>query len=94
MSMKRTKKATGGARSQSEGSLGFNPPTGDVPPWDQVVQDKPEESFIPYTLARTFVRNDLVLHKTFGKGLVLAIDGARIEVLFAEGVKKLAHATA
>ncbi|MBI5514718.1 MAG: hypothetical protein HY909_13160 [Deltaproteobacteria bacterium] len=90
--MKRTKKASGSSRGgSSEGSLGFNPPTSNVPEWEKVVNEKPEESFIPYTLARGFVRNDLLLHKTFGKGVVLATDGARIEVLFAEGVKKLAH---
>ncbi|MEZ4408665.1 MAG: hypothetical protein R3A52_19660 [Polyangiales bacterium] len=30
-------------------------------------------------------------HPKFGKGLVVAVDGGRIDVLFEEGVKKLVH---
>ena len=33
----------------------------------------------------------LIKHSKFGKGLVIGVDGARIEVLFEDGTKKLAH---
>jgi hypothetical protein len=47
---------------------------------------------VPYALASRFEKGVLVLHAKFGKGVVLAVEGTRIDVLFAEGRKKLGHA--
>ncbi len=92
MSMKRTKKASSSGRgAQAEGSLGFNPPTSGVPDWAEITGDKPDSAFVAYAPAQTYGRNDLVQHAKFGRGVVLAVDGSRIEVLFQEGVKKLGH---
>ncbi len=94
MSMKRTKKATSGKSGQSEGSLGFNPPTHDLPKLDEVLADKPDSAFADYAPSRALARGDLVAHAKFGRGYVVAVDGSRAEILFAEGVKKLAHGVA
>ena len=92
MSMKRSKKSTGSTRSsQSEGSLGFSPPAAVVPTWDEAVSGREDSEFIPWVMTRTFARNELVVHGKFGKGIVLAVDGPRIEVLFSDTVRKLAH---
>ena len=95
MSMKRTKKSAGSARAgSSEGSFGFNPPTTVVPEWAKVMDGQPEDAFSAYLPAKTYARDTLVDHAKFGKGKVLAVDGGRIEVLFSDGVKKLAHGVA
>lgn len=93
MSMKRTKKATGGGgrSAPAEGSLGFNPPPANMPKWEDIVSDKAEEAFVAYSPGRKFQREELIAHAKFGKGVVFSVDGQRIEVIFQEGVKRLAH---
>lgn len=91
MSMKRTKKATGSKGSQAEGSLGFNPPTAELPKLEEMLADKPDSAFVDYAPSRTFTRGDAVNHTKFGRGCVIAVDTSRAEILFAEGLKKLAH---
>ncbi len=90
MSMKRTKKATSKV-SQTEGSLGFNPPTGGVPKWEEAIANKADDSFVAYTPSRRFAKEEYVSHAKFGKGYVVGVDGNRIEVLFEDGIRKLAH---
>ena len=57
MSMKRTKKASGSTRGgASDGSLGFNPPSTEVPTWDTAVGALESETFTTYapiTIARS-----------------------------------------
>lgn len=91
MSMKRTKKASGGKNSQAEGSLGFNPPPAALPKWADSVALQADEAFVPYTIARSFNRGDYVLHAKFGKGQVIGTDASKVDVLFEEGTKRLAH---
>jgi hypothetical protein len=92
MSMKRTKKATNSKGAQGEGSMGFNPPPAGLPKLEDVVADKADTDFTPYAPTRTFIRGELVSHTKFGKGYVIGVDTTRAEILFAEGLKKLAHA--
>jgi hypothetical protein len=95
MSMKRTKKATGSThKGSSDGTLGFNPPNMEVPAWDDAVGGLAPEAFTTYAPAQTFKRDALLEHAKFGRGKVIAVDGGRIEVLFSDGVKKLAHGLA
>jgi hypothetical protein len=95
MSMKRTKKATATTRAgASDGSLGFNPPSLEVPVWEEVVGALGADGFTTYAPAQTYKRDTLLDHAKFGRGKVLAVDGGRIEVLFSDGVKKLAHGVA
>ena len=45
---------------------------------------------VPYSMKASFSEGDIIDHKTFGKGIVLATSFERIEVLFQEGLKMLA----
>jgi hypothetical protein len=92
MSMKRTKQRTGAsARDSGETDPWAKPPEPE-PTWAEV-EGKPEGSFVPFAMSSRFAKGDLITHPKFGKGLVLGVEGTRIEVLFQDGKKKLGHAT-
>jgi hypothetical protein len=91
MSMKRAKKATNSKSSQGEASLGFNPPTTGIPNLEEALAGKSDEDFVAYAPSHTFKRGDLVAHTKFGRGVIVSTDGSRAEMLFADGLKKLAH---
>ncbi|MCC6525905.1 MAG: hypothetical protein IT373_24875, partial [Polyangiaceae bacterium] len=59
--------------------------------WDEWMKDQPEAAFVPYSLQQKFEQGTLVSHTKFGKGAVVAVQGATIDVLFAEGPKRLGH---
>jgi hypothetical protein len=91
MSMKRSKQRTSGSgRSSSEDDVWAKPPEPE-PQWSEV-EAKPEQSFVPFALSSRYAKGDLIQHPKFGRGLVLTVEGTRIEVLFQEGKKKLGHA--
>ena len=94
MSMKRTKQRSSGSGrgSDSEHDPWAKPPVPD-PEWSEV-ESKPEDSFVPFALSSRYAKGDLILHAKFGKGMVLGVEGSRIEVLFQDGKKKLGHAVA
>jgi hypothetical protein len=95
MSMKRTKQA--GRRSAKEADsegFGFAKPKAPEEPalvWDEQVAGKPDDQFVPYAISRVFERMNLIQHPSFGKGVVTAVEGKRIVVLFQDGTKKLGH---
>lgn len=91
MSMKRTKKATGGKSGSAETSLGFNPPPGELPKWAETVAVQDDALFTAYNISRVFSRGDHVLHSRFGKGQVISVGTGKVDVLFEEGMKTLAH---
>ncbi len=90
MSMKRTKQRTSGSGRDSEIDPWAKPPEPE-PTWADV-EGKPEDSFVPFAMSSRYAKGDLITHPKFGKGLVLAVEAQRIEVLFADGKKKLGHA--
>lgn len=96
MSIKRTKQVTRGKGRESDVESPFPSSKPQEPAWNwaEHVGAAPEESFAPYALASTFSKGALLVHPKFGKGVVTAAEGTRIEVLFEEGTKKLGHATA
>lgn len=53
--------------------------------------DKPDDAFQPYALSSHFGKGALVAHAKFGRGVVVAANRSTVEVLFAEGRKKLGH---
>ena len=94
MSMKRTKQRTSGSgRGSDQETDPWAKPAIPDPEWSEVV-GKPEESFVPFAMSTRFAKGDLILHAKFGKGVVLGVEGPRIEVLFQDGKKKLGHAVA
>jgi hypothetical protein len=95
MSMKRTKQRTSGSgRSAGDDEHdAWGKPAEPEPSWAEV-DAKPDTSFVPFALSSRYAKGNLILHSKFGKGLVLLVEGGRIEVLFQEGKKKLGHAGA
>lgn len=91
MSMKRTKKSSGGKSSAVEASLGFNPPPAELPKWSETVALRDESIFTPYQVSKVFSRGDHMLHGKFGRGWVISVGTGKVDVLFEEGMKTLAH---
>jgi hypothetical protein len=93
MSIKRTKQRTFGSKEQDENETGFGGKKVEPPKvWADEVAPKADDAFSPYSPAAKFAKGALVAHSKFGKGLVVAVEGTRLEILFEDGVKKLGHA--
>lgn len=94
MSMKRSKqRSSGSGRTSSEEDDVWAKPAPPEPTWAEV-ENKPEESFVPFAMSSKYAKGNLIQHPKFGKGLVLVVEATRIEVLFQDGKKKLGHAVA
>jgi hypothetical protein len=91
MSMKRSKQRNSGPTRRDQEDDAWAKPAGPEPDWAEV-ESKPDDSFVPFALSSRYAKGDLISHPKFGKGLVLAVEGTRIEVLFRDGKKKLGHA--
>jgi len=59
--------------------------------FDRDVASRPAESAVAYGTAYRHAKDDLIEHGVFGRGVVTRVEGDRIEVLFRDGIKKLAH---
>jgi hypothetical protein len=92
MSIHRPKRATSRKESATaRGSASSGPPK--PPKWKEVVGEQPDGAFAAYATASTFQKDALVAHTKFGKGIVLEVDGNKIQILFEEGIRKLLHGT-
>jgi hypothetical protein len=94
MSMKRSKQRSSGQSRYSGGeddSPAWAKPAEPDPSWDDIAA-RPDDAFVPFVLSSRYAKGDLIVHSKFGKGIVLAVEGTRIEVLFQDGKKKLGHA--
>jgi hypothetical protein len=94
MSMKRTRQKTySSTRRVSDnpsGSLGKTAAEPDKT-WEEHMEGQPEDAFLPYSLKAKYDRGAFLAHPKFGKGIVVGVEATRIEVLFADGKKKLGH---
>jgi hypothetical protein len=92
MSIKRSKPRSFGSREEEEstglGSKKVEPPK----VWADETAGKADSAFLAYSTTTKFAKGALLQHAKFGRGIVVAVEGARIEVLFEDGVKKLGHA--
>jgi hypothetical protein len=88
MSMKRTKQRTTGSARDDDEPDAWGKPKEPEPTWADV-EAKPEASFVPFAMSSRYAKGALISHSKFGKGLVLGVEGTRIEVLFKDGKKKL-----
>jgi hypothetical protein len=94
MSIKRTKQRSFSSRDAGDSPSGFgNKPAEPVKTWGEQVTGKPEADFTPYAMTARFAKGAFIQHAKFGKGVVVEVEGPRVEVLFEEGTKKLGHAT-
>ena len=94
MSMKRTKQRGTGSRDKDTDTDFWAKPAEPEKSWEEHVDGKPDDAFVPYLLSERFAKGQLVVHTKFGKGVVVDADPARVEILFQDGKKKLGHGQA
>jgi hypothetical protein len=95
MSMKRSKqRGAGGGREKDHDSSFWSKPAEPEKSWAELVENQPDEAFAPYTLTERYTKGQLVSHGKFGKGVVVGVDGGRVEILFQDGKRKLGHGQA
>ncbi|MGO9707647.1 MAG: hypothetical protein ACLQBL_02210 [Polyangiaceae bacterium] len=94
MSMKRSRaKSSGSGRASGEDeSSYFAKPKEPEKTWAEHLDGKGDDAFLPYAMTSRFTKGQLLTHPKFGKGIVVHVEGQRIEVLFEDGPKKLGHA--
>jgi hypothetical protein len=90
MSMKRTKQKSVGKEKDAETDFWAKPATPEKS-WEEAVENQPDGDFVPYVMSERFAKGQLILHSKFGKGIVMDVETARVEILFQEGKKKLGH---
>lgn len=92
MSIKRTNPKTDRRASVSDSTEGSVSPTArkKEATWHEAMANKSEAEFVNYTIRGRFTPGTLLRHTTFGKGIVLSVDGQKMEVLFADSKKLLA----
>ena len=92
MSIKRSKSSSRGKKDSESASPIFGKK--DVEPkwsYKEHVAAEPDEAFAAYDMGKSFAKKSLITHPKFGKGLVISVEGGRLEVLFEDGARKLAH---
>lgn len=96
MSIKRSKqKSYGSGRHDDDGAhFGFSKPPEPEKTWEEHTAGQPEEAFAPYSLRQRYAKGALIAHFKFGKGVIVGVEGSHVEVLFADGKKKLGHGAA
>lgn len=93
MSIKRTKQRSFRRRDDEVSFTSFSNKGGDEPEktWEEQVTGHPDDAFAPYSMQATLARGALVNHPKFGKGVVVAVEAQRVDILFADGKRKLGH---
>lgn len=60
--------------------------------WEHAIAGQPISAFKPYRVTLTLGRGELVRHPKFGDGVVArVIDRGKVEILFQDGTKTMAH---
>ena len=62
--------------------------------WEARIAGKALTAFIRYSMERRFSAGELILHSKFGEGYVTDVEGAKINVMFRDGARTLAHKSA
>ncbi len=62
--------------------------------WEKEISALPDDTFAAYSPKSTFAKAAFVAHSKFGKGVVIGVEQGKVEILFQEGPKKLAHGLA
>lgn len=95
MSMKRSKaRSSGGGRDTgTDDDTYFKKTKAPELTYEQHMEGKTDDLFAPFSMTATYAKGALISHPKFGKGVVVGVEGLRVEVLFADGMKKLSHMT-
>lgn len=60
--------------------------------WEKAIAGQPTGAFKPYSVKGLFGQGELVRHSKFGDGVVArVIDRAKVEILFQDGPRTMAH---
>jgi hypothetical protein len=63
--------------------------------WEKAINGRSVSEFKPYNVSAVFTEGDVIRHKKFGEGVVMrVIDAQKIEVLFRDEPRTLAHGLA
>jgi hypothetical protein len=94
MSIKRSKQVNYKSKSQDAPTTGpfAQKPAAPELSWAEHMAGKEGATFTPYAQTAKYEKGALLQHPKFGKGFVTHVEGARVEVCFEEGMKKLGHA--
>ena len=88
--MKRTKTQTKG--SAKDGPVDFwAKPVAPEKTYEEAMEGKTDDDFKPWAMNVRFAKGDLLSHPKFGKGVVTEAEAGRVEIMFADGKKKLGH---
>jgi hypothetical protein len=96
MSMKRTRtKSFGSSKRYDDGPVSFNRSSHQPEKsWDEHIAGQPDDAFVGYSTKAKFELGALISHPKFGKGVVIGVEDQRIDVLFQDAKRKLAHGLA
>jgi hypothetical protein len=92
MSINRPKRVSHHSTRDTEASPFDKPKEAKVVVWAEATAGKSDGDFGAYAVKTKYVEGDLLNHPKFGNGIVIAVEGAKIDVLFESGARKLAHA--
>ena len=56
----------------------------------RLMEDNSDKNVIPYSMSGKYHVADVIAHKTFGKGAILKVSSAKMDVLFETGPRVLA----
>jgi len=92
-SIARRPKSEGGPRTASERHAAAERAERErVSTWEKAIAGQPTAAFKPYSTKSSFGQGELVRHPKFGDGVVArVIDRAKVEVLFQDGSRTMAH---
>lgn len=63
-----------------------------VSTWERAIAGQPTNAFRPYSVKALLGQGELVRHSKFGDGVVArVIDRAKVEILFQDGTRTMAH---
>ncbi len=63
-----------------------------VSTWERAIAGQPTSAFRPYTVKGSLQQGELVRHSKFGDGVVAKVlDRAKVEILFQDGARTMAH---
>lgn len=91
MSMKRSKEVRRRGRDDQDNDSFSSKPDAKKWDWEKDIASQPDDAFTKYAPQARFTKEALVMHAKFGKGIVIDVEPSRVEVLFQEGLKKLAQ---
>lgn len=88
--VKRAPRAPGGAAERA--TVKARAEADRVNSWESRIAGQANDAFVRYSMDKTFAPGQLINHKKFGEGYVVTVlEDCKIEIMFRDGMKTLAH---